>query len=285
MLRKIKYFNDTYRKNENLVLIHQMGKVGSTSITSSLKTIGFTPIHVHSFYSPLSTQMYKHYHSTKYYRSFGYRLRYFLRHQLVLRLLKSRKKLKIISLVREPVSRNMSMYFHAFHVPLMDINKHKDNRREENTNMEAFRNDFFKKFNHTYGVNWFHEEFQRAWGVNIYEYPFNREEGHTVIREGNLEILLLKMERLNDSETVIADFLDLPEFELKNDNMGSKKWYHAVYKEFKEKLHPKREYLHQLYESDYMSHFYTDDEKASYQEKYLQNRNDVRHISRSTVNE
>ncbi|MFB5661142.1 hypothetical protein [Alteribacillus sp. HJP-4] len=104
MLNKVNYYNDTYRKNENLVLIHQMGKVGSTSITNSLKDEGFLPIHIHSFFSPISYQMYKNYHSIKYYRSFFHRLKFNIRNRLILKLLKSRKKVKIISIVREPVS-------------------------------------------------------------------------------------------------------------------------------------------------------------------------------------
>lgn len=269
MFGKLRYFKKTYQKSDNLVLIHQMGKVGSTSLTVSLKDFGFLPIHIHSFYTPLSTEMYKDYRSTKYYRTKGYRFRYFWRHKLVLHHLKRRKKLKIISLVREPFSRNMSMYFHAFQVPLMEINKYQDNRREANTNMEALRRDFFRKFNHTYGIHWFQQEFQRAWGVNIYDYPFHQEEGHTVIQKDNMDILLLKMEKLNDAEDVIADFLELPSFSLKNENMGDKKWYHAVYKEFKAGMEPDQQYLEQLHASDFMNHFYTQAEKEAYQAKYL----------------
>ncbi|GGF26143.1 hypothetical protein GCM10010954_26410 [Halobacillus andaensis] len=176
--------------------------------------------------------------------------------------------MKIISIVREPVSRNLSMYFQAFHVPLMDINSSTDNRQESNTNLQAFRNDFFNKFNHHYGVNWFDDEFKKTWGIDIYEYPFHKEEGYTVIEKGNVEVLLLKMEKLNDSEEVIRDFLEMEEFTLKNENMGDKKWYQSVYREFKQNIEPSEEYLDDLYRSKYMDHFYTKEETEAFMAKY-----------------
>ncbi|WP_431800859.1 putative capsular polysaccharide synthesis family protein [Halobacillus andaensis] len=268
MLKKINYFNQTYRKKENLVLIHQMGKVGSTSLTKSLKSYGYLPLHIHSFYSPISYEMYKNYHAIKFYRSPLHRLNYFLTKQLVLKLLKSRKKLKVISIVREPVSRNLSMYFQAFHVPLMDINSTTDNRQEANTNLQAFRNDFFQKFNHHYGINWFDNEFKRTWHIDVYNYPFHKEEGYTVIEKGNVEVLLLTMEKLNEAEQIIRGFLDMEEFTLTNENMGEQKWYQSVYKEFKQKIQPSEEYLNALYDSKYMKHFYTNDEVETFKGKY-----------------
>lgn len=268
MLNKLNYYNKTYRENDKLVLIHQMGKVGSTSVTKSLKRDGFSPIHIHSFFSPLSSDMYKKYESIRYYRSPLYNKKYFLRNQFILKLLKNRKKLKIISLVREPISRNVSMYFQAFHVPLMDINSSTDNRVEANTNTEAFRKDFFTKFNHEYGVKWFDEEFKRAWKINVYDYPFNQEEGYTIIKKGNLEILLLKMEKLNELEEVIGNFVEKDSFALKSENMGGKKWYHSFYKEFKNNMTFSREYIYKLYNTKFMKHFYSEQERAEFRNKF-----------------
>ncbi len=245
-----------------------MGKVGSTSITASLKETNYFPIHIHSFFTPLSTDMYQNYHSIKYYRTWSYRMNYYLKNQLILSLFKKRKKLKIITLTREPISRNASMYFHAFHVPLMDINKFTDNRKESNTNLPSFRQDFYDKFNHQYGINWFDHEFKRAWGVDVYDYPFNQDQGYSIIKKGNMEILVLQMEKLDHSEEVIRDFLELEEFELKRENTGNKKWYHSVYKEFKQGLYPEDNYIENLYNSKFMQHFYHNEDIEAYRSKF-----------------
>ncbi|WP_375534268.1 putative capsular polysaccharide synthesis family protein [Alteribacillus sp. HJP-4] len=146
----------------------------------------------------------------------------------------------------------------------MDVNSQTDNRQEANTNLAAFRKDFFNKFNHYYGVNWFHEEFKKAWNVDIYAYPFNKEEGHAVIEKDNMEILLLKMEKLDDSEEVLREFLELDHFSLIKDNMSEKKWYHSVYKEFKSMIKPSEEYINKLYSTSYMKHFYSNEEQKYY---------------------
>ncbi|WP_444685513.1 putative capsular polysaccharide synthesis family protein [Alkalicoccus luteus] len=268
MINKWRYFTDTYVNSSNLVLVHQMGKVGSTSLTVSLKEQGMLPIHIHSFYTPLSTEMYQAYKSISYYRSPSYRFRYYWRHKLVHQLLQKRKKLKIISLVREPVSRNISMYFHAFQVPLMDLNKEKDNRKESNTNMQALQNDFLNRFNHTYGISWFHKEFYKAWGIDVYEYPFDQEKGYGIIETEQADVLMIQMEKLNSLENEIAAFLEIESFTLKNENMGSKKWYHAVYKEFKETLSLDSRYVEALYDSEFMHHFYSRADRMRLKERY-----------------
>ncbi|PRO65336.1 putative capsular polysaccharide synthesis family protein [Alkalicoccus urumqiensis] len=269
MLNKVRYFKKMYIDNPKLVVIHQMGKVGSTTLVETLKEKNWQPFHVHSFRTPLSTSMYEQYRSTRYYRTPLYRLRYFLRHRLVEMLLKQRKKVKIISLVREPVSRNQSMYFHAFHVPLMGMNKYQDNRQEDAVNIEAFRRDFYKRFNHLYGNRWFDQEFARIWDVNVYAYPFDQEKGYTRIQSGNKDILLVQMEKLNDLEQVLADFLGEEDLTLTQANSGSKKWYHAVYKEFKQKADPSKEYVDQLYDTKYMNHFYSKEDQEKGRNRFL----------------
>lgn len=99
MLSRIKNKLNYYLNSENII-IYQMGKVGSTSLEKSLPN----SFHTHTLYAkepnPLSTSFYK--------SSFVLKTRYFL----IRNLIKRRRKIKIISVVRHPLERNFSMFFH-----------------------------------------------------------------------------------------------------------------------------------------------------------------------------
>src|SRR4051812_8379469 len=122
-LKKIKYY-----LTGNLILIYQMGKVGSTCIEKSLMTQKFQTAHYHSFFSPLPYIMFKNFYSIKYYVSFWNRLIYRIKMTILLYLIKRNKNVKIISLIREPISRNLSMFFQDAHIPAFELSMQNDNR-------------------------------------------------------------------------------------------------------------------------------------------------------------
>lgn len=228
------------------LLIYQMGKVASTSIENSLKRrsdLKFHIYHIHSFYSPISYEMFKNFNCVKYYHSLWDRFIYYIRNVIILSLFKRNKRIKIISLVREPVSRNVSMFFQDIQIPVFELSKLFDNRLDSNSNLKALEKIFYDKLNHNYGVEWLDNELKRAFGIDVYKYDFNKEKGFSLIKQGNIELMIIKMEKINELEKEIGEFLDIKDFRLVNENTSEKKWYSCVYKEFIKNFRPSEDYI------------------------------------------
>jgi len=261
---------ELYKKyvSEKNILIYQMGKVGSSSLTESLKELNILGLNIHSFFMPIPNSLFKKYKSIKYYWPKTKLLFYCCFFRMQFYLLKQRKKLKIITLTREPISRNISFYFQDFQIPIMEVMK--DNpESSKNGNIKLLFKDFFQNFNHCHGVNWFDKEFKRAFNINVYKYPFDKDKGYTIIKERNLEILVIKVEKLNELEAVVGEFIGRPEFRLINENEGYKKWYSCLQNNFVNSIEFSEEYVESLYDTKYMHHFYTDTEIARFRKKYL----------------
>ena len=208
------------------VFIYTMGKVGSSSIRDSLKR--YYPGVVasgHSF-KPLwkSTAqvkaIYHWYHK------------------------RDTEEINIISLVREPVARNMSIFFQEYQ---------KSNGFTGNETAE----DLLELFVHhpTDPVTWFDRKLKPVFDIDVYRYDFS---DYAVIRRGRVNLLLMKSE-LNDKEKseIIRDFLGMEELAITRTNESRVRKYSGIYDAFK-KIKIPVEYVEKLYASPYCKHFYKD---------------------------
>lgn len=269
MKRKIKRLLDYI--NKDIILIYQMGKVGSTSIEKSLSNTYYNVEHVHSFHSPVMYEMFNGIRSAKYNNPLKNRISERISKLIRKRIIKKKKKLKVVTLVREPISRNISMFFQGIHIALFELAKRNNTRFEENVNKNKLRELFMDVFNHEYGVRWFDDEFKKTFDIDIYKYNFDKEKGFSFIIERDIQIMVIKMEKLNELEKEIGDFLNISEFKLHNVNRGGKKWYADLYNDFKNEFIPTIEYVDMLYETKFMRHFYTKKEIDEFRRKWLKN--------------
>ena len=208
------------------VLIYTMGKVGSSSIRESLKR--YYPGVVasgHSF-SPLRKStapvnaLYHWYHKH------------------------DQKEINIISLVREPISRNMSIFFQEYQKTVGFTG---------NESMEELLDLFVH--HPTDPVTWFDRKLGPVFGIDVYRYDFS---DYAVIRQGRINLLLMKCE-LSDQRKVeiIRDFLKIQDLQIIRINESKVRKYSHIYNAFK-KVRIPREYVEKLYASLYCRHFYKD---------------------------
>ncbi|SHM59244.1 putative capsular polysaccharide synthesis family protein [Gracilibacillus kekensis] len=256
---------------KNLVLVYQMGKVGSTSIEEGIKELGINVQHIHSLKKPVMIDQFKDLKSLDYYFSKKDKLVYKFKYNFLFKnLLKTfNKRIKIISIVREPIGRNIGMFFQGIHFPIFEINRTYNNRSENAINFSILNQMFLDKFNHRFGVDWFDNEFKQTIGVDVYKYPFNKSKGFEIITTKQYEIMIIKMEKINELEVEINNFLDRDSFKLNKVNSGYNKWYSDLYSRFKSEFNPSEEYINELYDSDYMRHFYTNDEIDNFKNYWL----------------
>lgn len=239
----IKYFAYAPLHNDEIILIYQPGKVGSSSLYESLKRRGKYVLHCHV----LTGMEYGEDNLCK---------------------LLSQKKVRIISLVREPVARQISVMWQ---------NIANVNRYSERVDFQEIERYYFKEGFENDEFEWFPWQIENVFGIDIYEYPFDKEKGYGIIRSGNIEILLMKAERLSGLEEVIGSFLDMSEFVLENANVSQKKLYRFAYQDFLKGFSLSEEKLKNIYfENRYIRFFYTDSERETFYQRWMHNGDEKR---------
>lgn len=246
-----KFFIDLYAKNTNPVLVYQPGKVGSSSVAASLVKYCAT-VHMHTLHGFLDCPLGD--------------------------LIPKDEKIKIISLVREPISRDLAMYFQ-----LMSKDEFYDVSYEKEYLKEVVK---FLKINAgmtnvpstALGVgsqfDWFNTEMLPVTGIDVYAYPFDQERGYEIIKKDNIEVLLIKLEGLDEKENIIKDFVGLSDFKLEKTNEGRGKWNAILYQQTKEKIKLPRDYVDYYKNNAYMNHFYSEEEKTVFLGKWQNNIDD-----------
>jgi len=236
------------------VILYQMGKVGSSSLKATLEHYEFKSLHIHRYYfrnnerpTNLKRLIVKARHNTK-----------------LNSLLKS-KKVKVITLYRDPLPRNISSFF-------QNLDVYFTKKEMKNLNYEKLKQKFNTSFRfHNTPNNWFDIELKRKLDIDVFEFPFDKEKGYSIIKKGNIELLVCTTSKINTLEKEFAQFLELDEFKLINKNVGNNKWYRDLYKEFKDKYKPSEEILSKLYESKTINHFYLASIIKTMRNKWLDN--------------
>jgi hypothetical protein len=166
---------------------------------------------------------------------------------------KGKRKAKIITLVREPLSRNISAFFQNFQIYIGS------DKNVTDYQLNKLIDIFIKEYSHDVPLQWFNFEFEKATGINVYNYPFPKHKGYMKIEENNIELLLMKLE-IPDTlkESVIADFMHLDKFRLISKNIGKDKTYSKTYQQFKKTVRLPSTYIHKMLSSQYARHFYSE---------------------------
>jgi hypothetical protein len=224
-----------------VVFVYQMGKVASTSVHESIRE-QYQGVVLHD-------------------HTFDHNSRYQPVRSLYRILQEEKVPLKVISLIREPIGRNISAFFENF-----ERDSGVKYKNSKYTPVEVL-NVFLTNFKHREPLDWFDENIKVNFGIDVYEKPFPKE-GYTTYKNEEVELLLLRHD-LNDNlkESLVKDFIDMKDFQLINRNIGSKKDYAEMYKKVLKLPFPK-EYVDNMLNSKYTGHFYKEDE-AKVRKKWL----------------
>ena len=242
------------RKNTP-VIVYSMGRVGSTSVQLSLKSHGIkTPFHIHRLL--LNPAQKKYWSPTAIWQF-----------ETLLSYIKKRKKAKFITLVREPVSRNISDFFFKSFTNITPVEY-----ADLDLNVEELFKTFVNNYAHSVPLTWFDMELKPVLGIDIYEYPFPKEKGFLTIDRGNFQLLIIKVE-IADSvkEKAIGEFLGIADFKLTRRNASTDKHYANTYRDFLETVELPQTYVEIMCSSEYTRHFYTDTDIEATRETWRNN--------------
>ncbi len=247
----LKHLNSFFEAD---LLLYTMGKTGSNSLSYSLEEQGLTVGCKHYFGGD---QQHFFYNKKK---SFRGNVNKILTRSL---LKKKNQRLKVVTLVRDPIARNISMTFFLLDKVIYKVLEKIPNGQLAGKYLslnEIIERGFIEVINQEGPLTYFDQEFKDVLEVDIFQYPFDKKKGYTIIQKGKIDILILKLEKLAELNEIIQSFLNLNSFKLLTANSGNKYWYADLYKNFKNYFKPTEAYLNKMYSSKYATHFYTSEE-------------------------
>ena len=270
------------------ILIYQMGKVGSSSIRNSLfrcqdprtrlvlMSHEYFPIRnrdpdliaIEPEYRDMLAREIAHEQHVYQQRSLrnrmGRRFREkFYAERIYRSYVQAKRRLKVITLVREPVANNISMFFQVLGQYLgPDV-------EPSACDADKLIDVFIEKYMHSRPLTWLDAEVKTHFGIDIFQHPFPVEKGYTTISRANVSLLVLRCE-LDDltKARAIKDFIGLDEFEIVRSNVASEKNYAGAYSRFMQRINIPPALLEQMYDSKFARHFYSREELDLFRERW-----------------
>lgn len=226
------------------VIVYQMGKVASGSVYRSLLARGGVDVeHVHEVDPGYVSNV----------RGVGPESGEWKRCARLRGLMAGSDPLRIITLVREPIARNVSLLWESHGA---DIEKHPDQARE-----------LWDQLLHDEVLTWFDSEIKQSLGLDVYLSPFDKELGWVVIRWDERSALILKCEASDaEKQAAISAFLNVDGFILSRHNENRS----PVYAKFLKRFKVTREYADRMASARYTRHFYSDEEIEAMRERWTE---------------
>jgi len=276
--------------SEPPLLVYQMGKVGSKTVIESLKALEIDRriYHFHML-RPDRIGEYENWRK-KFFGSDNSRLEYVWKCQYIRKQIEhglDGKKWKIITLVRDPIARNLSDFFQNIKMEQLANNqqwKLKGVGSEvspvydfeitvNNLDTKELIEIFLKKYRHYDPLKWFDREFLNILDIDIYASDFRTSKGYKIYEEKEAVVLLLRLENFNDcAAEAFKEFLDIDDLALVNTNVGSKKYHAQIYEAFKNAIVFPEAYLDKIYSSKFAQQFYSQAEIEKFRAKWCGNK-------------
>ena len=289
-LARASYHRRLYRRDlqhkEPPLLIYQMGKVGSKTVRNSLQALELdrTIFHIHY----LSLDRIRELEAERK-RYLGTQQEHLLRHiwqyQYVRKQMASNsngKRWEIITLTREPISRNIATFFENLEVTPITVDRQYRIKSDyydfdivlDIEDMDKLVKLFFERLNHDSPLTFFDQELKCVFGVDVFASEFPTSKGYKIYKDKQADVLLIRLHDLNKcARHAFEEFLGLKDFTLLNTNVGGAKEYASLYQRFKNSIVLPETYVEKMYTSRYMRHFYSEKEIAKFRASWKISKN------------
>jgi hypothetical protein len=259
----------------NTIIVYQMGRVGSNSIKESLEQ---------AYRSRAANTKVLHGHYLNNFEELEKRAKTDLENptnfieginstaralrQSMMKMHED-QRLKLISLVRDPVARNVSTFCFALNGFLPGWEK---KVAEHALTIDELHRIFLSKRAYVLtAFYWFEEQMEPVFDIDVYATPFPRERGYQIYSSSKADLLLLRLESLDHcAKEAFHEFLGLPDFKLSNINRGDDLKTGELYRLFKKKPLP-YDYIEWTYSFRLARHFYTEEELRRFAATWAQN--------------
>ncbi|MEM8805107.1 MAG: putative capsular polysaccharide synthesis family protein [Cyanobacteria bacterium P01_G01_bin.38] len=242
------------------ILIYQMGKVGSTSLYETLKSTDLNAAiyHLH-FLQPAAVKRITNHYKSVFKKSHTIDQHVihsqYLRRQLDRGFDHSPSKWKIITLVRDPVARNLSSFFHE----LRYQPDFPETESLDDSVIESLTKQYFQHYPYQYHpFDWFDSELRPVFGIDLFSTEFPHAKGYKIYTYDHVDLLILKLDKLGDcAQVALNEFLHIGKVLLRRANKGTQSKSGDLYKKFKQQAILPTAYLDTIYQSPKVKHFYS----------------------------
>ena len=218
------YFRLSMMFCKDIVVVHSIGKVGSSAIAASLKGRGRLVVHTHFFHASNLDFWEEYYRFSR-----GSVPANIFRSRALAKILETTgKSIKIVVPFREPVSRELSSYFQDHEIFSELLNGTHDEA------MSTLRGIGARLADQLPEQRWIELELRRFLGIDATARHFDPSIGHLTFYGSNRAILIFRLEDLSKIyPRVFADFLEFEVKPLRKANIGSEKQYAKQYERYK----------------------------------------------------
>lgn len=254
----------------NPIFVYQMGSVGSMSMTESLRKA----YAAHGLEVPIY-----HFHYLENFKTLAERgkrdlldpskfLESLVFHkrnrETVLNL--PAEKFNIVSLVRDPIARNVSTFFSALDEFIPDWEQR---HKEGKIDADELHKVFLTKDSYIMtALNWFDEQVTPVFGLDVFATPFPTDLAYKTYSSAKADFLVMRLEDLNDHVNhALHEFLGIDNFRMSKINTGESKKTGELYRLFMTKPLPE-EYVDRMYDTKLARHFYTSDELDAFKRRW-----------------
>lgn len=251
-----------------ILLVHQMGRAGSMTTVNTLRNAGLNQSVFHTHWlNPKSVA--KNLERVKdrpesrrpLNLRVSARISAQIRHEGA-----DHRDWKLVSVFREPIARNISVFFLCIDEYVPDFQRR---YRNGSVNDRMLMDIFLDRFPHEQPLEWFKEDIGEVFGIDVYDQPFPMEQGYRIMRTAHTELLLIKLEHLNQCyQNAFQDFLhtDIPS--LAHTHVTELDPTKPMYVDFVRNAVLPADYLDQMYDSAFARHFYSDQERETLRRKW-----------------
>jgi hypothetical protein len=263
-----------YASDRPVVVVHQMGRVGSVTVTRALRRAlpDRHVFHTHYLNPATMERHYAHFQHIHHVTGRAGLHRHFLSARVLQARLRQgvRGRWKIVSLVRDPVARTVSLFFHSFPFSFVGLGPPVCETPDDASRLlSLYLGDW--ALGHRFALDWFDAEVRDVFGIDVYATPFPRAEGHALYRGATCDLLVIRLEDLDRcGRRVLQEFLGIESLELVTANRGDDHAYAEAFRRFKTTATLPASYLDLMYDSRLARHFYSDAERAAFRARWAQ---------------
>ena len=234
-------------------VVYTMGKVGSSTISTSIENAGLACHDIHTLDSTRLSQLAQSaakdgtFPAPPECVSMAWRERLFIHPS----------KCFYISLVRDPVARNLSAFF-------QNLKYYQSSSAHESNPNKAFSN-FLRDYHHSIPITWFDREWKKFLNIDVYSKPFPKGKKYFLSKS----ILLFRIDcPLQTMSKVLTHALG-NEIVVNTANSSETKDYSDLYRSVRDVASFTPEYLDALYDTKFARHFWTEEEISILRAKWL----------------
>ena len=261
-----------------MILVFQMGRVGSNSALFAIQRSLYLEEQGRDCHfkvkkvTEIGDTIIFHSHSVTAFEMRRYRRTALYRARLGL-------PLKVICPIREPIARDVSIFFSTYVgtrpnlLANADLGELKElflaDSRPRRNKIKQLGPANERMTEHQFTLDWFDRHFRPLTRIDVYKQPFPIDRKWQIYNRGRVEVLLYRNDlKYSEQADLISRFLGIKLDKIRHINSGDDKDYAKLYSRFRESVKLPEQYLGRMHNSRFAQHFWSPEELKAAADKW-----------------